>query len=320
MAHPIFNQVKCEVCDCTLSHLDLLSTNYLGYLVCRSFDCRRTMSQKSSMPPAAFSTRLKFQKSLIHERSERAAKKKKYIEEIKEKECNEHSLLLHSVLKNNPELTNQNTYLLTIPSGLTAVSPLTQERISSYTEHLRNIISQATQPVNDPEVSNVLHQEPQVKTAQLFLDKPALRTISDRLCGMCQGGCCPTGNNHAYLTVMTISRCKQTHPDFSDEEILDLYLCHLNSETIEGACINQTSSGCALPRELRSDTCNEYYCQSLLLYQQVQAEKDSLDTVLAIKRSGTNPNYVDPAVHNDIIGAALIDEEKLEILEITLDG
>ncbi len=278
------------------------------------------MSQKSSMSPAIFSARLEFQRNLIHERREMAVMKKKYIEEAKEKESNEHCVLLHSVLKNNPELTNKNTYLLTIPSGLTSVSPLTQERISSYTEHIRNLISQTTQHADDAEVPNVIHQEPHVKTAQLFSENPALRTISDRLCGMCQGGCCLAGNNHAYLTVITINRCKATHPDFSDEEILDLYLSHLSSETIEGACINQTSSGCALPRDLRSDTCNEYYCDSLLLYQQVQAEKDTLDTVLAIKRSGTHPNTFDPAVRNDIIGAALVDEDKLEIFDVNLDG
>lgn len=249
-----------------------------------------------------------------------AAMKKKQIEELKEKEHNEHRILLQSVLKNNPELADKTTYLLTIPSGLTAVSPLTQERISSYTEYLRNIIRQAAQPVDDADIPNVIHQTPPVTTAHIFLAKPALRTISDRLCSMCQGGCCPTGSNHAYLIAITIRRYKQSHPHLSDEDILNLYLSHLNLETIEGACINQTSSGCALPRDLRSDTCNEYYCDSLLRYQQIQAEKDTLDTVLAIKRSSTNPNYVDPAVRNDIIGAALMDEEKLEILDITLDS
>lgn len=126
---------------------------------------------------------------------------------------------------------------------------------------------------------------------------------------MCKGGCCASGKEHAYLSVFSIRRYMDDSPGQSTAEIIDLYLSKVSSETIKNSCINHTSTGCALPRHLRSDICNGYYCNSLKSYQEKMAGRENSIAVLAIQRSSTYWNRFEPEVHNEIIGVALIETE-----------
>ena len=131
-----------------------------------------------------------------------------------------------------------------------------------------------------------------------------LNVISDQLCGMCKGSCCAAGGNVAYLTVETIRQFKQQNPDLSAEEILQAYMSRVPVESVTSACINQTSTGCALPREMRSDTCNEYFCDTLKGWREREQERES---VLAIQRD--TPLWIrsGSGQRNDIHQVALID-------------
>src|SRR5690606_19576300 len=82
------------------------------------------------------------------------------------------------------------------------------------------------------------------------------------LCTACAGGCCTKGGNAAYLTAHTMQRVRADLPDISLADLQQLYLMRLPRESMAGSCIYHTSEGCALPRELRSDTCNNYACEA----------------------------------------------------------
>ena len=316
-AHPASHQTTCEICGNTIHHPDTLLIADPAYPICRSFECRNMLRQKSSMTPALFKTQIEFKRKINAERLAREAIQKKRVEEVTLKERDEHRHILQTVLQNNPELTKNNIHLLVIPSGLSRLVPPSTERLSDYTQHLNNIIRKAAEHTD---ASDVVHDQHYIaherlhKLEQTFAENPALHTISDRLCTMCRGGCCASGKDHAYLSVITMRRYMDKHPALTHDDIRDLYLSHVATETIDDACINQTATGCRLPRELRSDICNEYYCDPIKSYQKKQTGKTDMDIVLAIQRANTHWNRFDLNVCNDITNVALVDETKTQML------
>jgi hypothetical protein len=82
-------------------------------------------------------------------------------------------------------------------------------------------------------------------------------------CGTCQGHCCQRGGDTALLLPADISRYRRRHPEATPEQIVETYLGHLPAESTRDGCVYQAAQGCALPREMRQDICNSYYCESL---------------------------------------------------------
>ena len=316
------SQVRCEICGGAINHPDTLLIADPTYPVCRYFECRNMLRQKSTMTPAVFKTHIEFKRKVNAERLAREARQKIRIEEVTAKELDEHRQIQQFVFNNHPGLSKNNTHLLVIPSGLSRLTPPTAERIADYTQHLHNIISQAADHANATVMLQDQHYVAHEKLAKLekqFAENPAIHTISDRLCSMCGGGCCASGKEHAYLSAITIRRYMDKHPNESQPAIQNLYVSHIRSETVENACINQTATGCALPRELRSDICNEYYCDPLKLFQKQHAGTNDMSTVLAIQRSGNHWNQFDLSVRNDITRVALVDEATTRIMDISWD-
>jgi hypothetical protein len=64
------------------------------------------------------------------------------------------------------------------------------------------------------------------------------------------------------------------HPDQGPEEVLAAYMGHVRNETVSGSCIFHQPGGCGLPREMRSDTCNRYFCKGLTDFQQGLSGRD----------------------------------------------
>jgi len=79
----------------------------------------------------------------------------------------------------------------------------------------------------------------------------------------CRGSCCRAGGDQAYLTEETMVRSLHAHPEWTLAQIMDAYLKHLPAETVLNSCIYHSATGCGLPRDLRSSTCNRYLCGKL---------------------------------------------------------
>jgi len=307
------SQPKCEVCDSLLTYPDFLVTSDLDYSVCRAFDCRRIMGQKSTMAPLFFKSHLEFNRKLIRQRRERDAAKKKYIDEITEKETQEHRELFQSALNEYTGLSEESAHLLVIPSGFMKSVESTNERLNRYIEHLKTIVSEASNYTSVSGVNNEEHHNAygkRVKVDQRFDDNPKLRTISDKLCCMCKGGCCVSGKEHAYLSVFSMRRFMDENPDMSAEKVLGLYLSKISLDSIENSCINNIETGCKLPRHMRSDICNGYYCDSLKRYQKKMLGSERPTKVIAIQRSYTYWNRFEPGINSEIVDVALVDENK----------
>lgn len=83
-------------------------------------------------------------------------------------------------------------------------------------------------------------------------------------CATCRGWCCRQGGTHAFLKADRIRRLLRERPDLEPDDVPSLYEGHLGERHLQGGCVFQGETGCRLPRELRSDTCNEYFCPDLV--------------------------------------------------------
>lgn len=83
------------------------------------------------------------------------------------------------------------------------------------------------------------------------------------VCSTCRGACCKWGEDHAYLTRRVLSRVKAEKGITRDASLLADYLDRVPETVREGSCIFHGSRGCALPRSMRSETCNRFLCYPL---------------------------------------------------------
>jgi hypothetical protein len=241
-------------------------------------------------------------------RAERAAHWQKQAER-KAREERENAAIVRRALETTTGLAGQDFDVVVIPSGRADTSELPDERIQQYAEHLRRVTS-AAHDVADKSSSRTHREMRELfeTTEARFAAEPGLRDISNRMCGMCKGGCCAAGGNAAYITSATIKRQKERQPGLADEDIVQAYLSRLSSQTIINACINQTATGCALPTEMRSDTCNGFHCDTLSAWHE-RPREERASTVLAIRRSGTYTERNDLTQAHQVLEVALVKAE-----------
>lgn len=304
---------NCEVCNRTISYLETLETKELDYFVCRSVVCRNVMNQKNSMAPLVFKHHLEFNKKLIHQRREKELARKKHIAKVLENEKKENTELFNLAINKNAAIINDRVHLISLPLGHTALAILTTARIKNYIQHLNYIVGEASKYAHSAEVDFDEHHDAHgkmTKVEQIFIDNPELHYVCDELCSMCKGGCCDEGKEKAYLSVFSMRQFMDYNPELSAEDVLDIYLSNISSETVENSCINKTANGCALPRYLRSDICNGYYCDSLKHYQNKMADLDDLEKVFAVQRSYTNNKKFDQDISRKVVNTVYIGKER----------
>lgn len=83
------------------------------------------------------------------------------------------------------------------------------------------------------------------------------------VCRTCLGTCCKAGEDHAFLTRAVLSRVKTKLRIATDASLLESYLERVPKNARAGSCIYHGAQGCALPRAMRSETCNRFLCYPL---------------------------------------------------------
>ena len=112
-------------------------------------------------------------------------------------------------------------------------------------------------------------------------------TVLNTACGLCQGYCCQQGSLHAYLSVETVRRFMSRNPGLQPGDVVDAYLSFVGEVGMEGSCIMHGPAGCKLPREMRSDVCNQYYCQGLREFQNGPSPEGPVRVFLAATQRET---------------------------------
>jgi len=269
------------------------------------------------MTAVVFGHYLAHQRTLIQARLEDEEASKRRVKALELNKREENETILQSVPNSDAVFGAGFTHVVAIPMGQAKCIPLTATRLENYTGHLRHIIHQASGYREAREVKDDKTRQAREKDQEIereFVEVPALKTTSDQLCTLCKGGCCTNGDDRAYLSVYSMRQFMDSNPDLSADDVLQAYLSKLHPETIAGACINQGHSGCVLPREMRSDICNAYYCDSLRDYQLDVGARAASTSVLAIQRGNSNWNRFAQLERKAVVQVALLKAGEVRIL------
>jgi hypothetical protein len=155
--------------------------------------------------------------------------------------------------------------LAVLPANADPLAPQDPARRAEFAERLREVITQAMLPQTGFPAA-----EPAPEVHDGFIEA---------VCTGCRGSCCRSGGDHAYLNEETIARYIATHPGATPPQILQAYLERLPAETILDSCVFHSATGCGLPRELRSETCNRHLCGKLI---HLRASRPAQQPVLGV--------------------------------------
>jgi hypothetical protein len=172
--------------------------------------------------------------------------------------------LLHAVadrlgMKDEPPV------LVEFPSLTRAVVRLSKVRREQLRHHLESIVDES------PEVEREDGDE------QARLTEPL--EVENSLCSKCRGHCCRNGGNKAYLTAETLHGVLVDRADEDVQTVIDSYVACVPKTGYVGSCIYHSPRGCALPRTMRSATCNKYVCGAI---NQLLSIAEQGQTALAI--------------------------------------
>jgi hypothetical protein len=158
-----------------------------------------------------------------------------------------------------PTVPEPETYPIThLPSLRRKTTRLPKWRQREFHRHLEQLIAGVVATGwEDPPVPPTSPNDP-ATGARAELD-----AVSGRACAGCQGHCCLSGGTHAHLTERTIWRYHAAHPTKSPAEVLEAYLARIGPRTYEGSCVYHGRHGCRLPRDMRADLCNQWFCAEL---------------------------------------------------------
>jgi hypothetical protein len=166
------------------------------------------------------------------------------------------------------------------------MTPLPAHRRLAFREHLTR------------QVARAMERGPLPLTAALADDVPLPAAVDATLgaaCATCQGHCCRLGGVRAYLWPERMRRYLAEHPTQSPEEAVDAYMAYMQATTITDSCVFHGETGCTLPREMRSDTCNRFLCGALYELQR------------ALPGDGSARAFVAAAEGREVRNAAFID-------------
>ena len=110
---------------------------------------------------------------------------------------------------------------------------------------------------------------------------PAADRVVAAVCNACRGACCANGGDHAFLRTRTLRAFVTAHPWLDDDAVVAAYRHHLPEQVLHDGCVYQASTGCTLPRAMRSAICNAYLCGGL---RQAIAVADGRTTAVYVGR------------------------------------
>jgi hypothetical protein len=88
--------------------------------------------------------------------------------------------------------------------------------------------------------------------------------IADKLCALCRGRCCRQGlQGKAFLESRDLRDWLAQRPGARWVDAVEHYLDHVAAEHLQASCLFHSAHGCTLPRERRSDVCNQFACSTL---------------------------------------------------------
>jgi hypothetical protein len=317
--------------------------------VCGNPLCVQVVSRRSTMDEFAFQQFLRNQKRLL-EQTRRLTLQRAHNSRIEAAEDRWLALRLRAQVELSAFETQTQapfpndervTLEIGLPTGPLVTVPADADRREAFRTHLRKVLDEASHQESvlpsdevDTSMADMALQASQAAACSGNDDNEGNAEASDaaesygpfssQLCGVCAGGCCPVGSNHAFVTADTIRRVQsQNEQQRTAEDIEAMYLSFLPEQSQEGGCIYQQANGCALPRDLRGDTCNTYVCDSFRAVQQAEQESQygaqlPLQAVIVVQRQLNQCLRDKLALNNGITGLAIVRPQG-SVLRSTVD-
>lgn len=147
-----------------------------------------------------------------------------------------------------------------VPANTRETEPVPPSVRRAFLERLQTVLERsADAPRRDIEVLSASPPTPDTPTVRA----EHLAAVLGRSCATCRGECCTAGGDHAFLRADSVARIRREHQALDDAGLLALYNDHVPQRHYRGSCLFHETTGCALPRTLRSDLCNRYICGGL---------------------------------------------------------
>lgn len=122
--------------------------------------------------------------------------------------------------------------------------------IEEFRAHLHEVIKGAAQAPKETPSRGVRNNAAQKPSA-----------LVSAFCKACAGNCCSHGQeNFAYLSRDDLRSVQSMNPGQSASDVIDTYITHIPKKHVKESCLYHGDKGCALPRQMRSFTCNGYLC------------------------------------------------------------
>jgi hypothetical protein len=169
------------------------------------------------------------------------------------------------------------SYRLTIlPLNSDQSAELSPARRAAFEAHLRGTIVKARARLAAGEVPppEAPFNPPPAGDERSDAEREAERQLVGAGCARCRGRCCMLGADHAFNGPETMMRYLERYPTHDDETIVARYLSYLAPRTLQNGCVYQHEHGCTLPRDLRADICNRFYCSDINVIRNAFAAGD----------------------------------------------
>ncbi|MBT8405424.1 MAG: hypothetical protein KJP18_16295 [Gemmatimonadetes bacterium] len=150
-----------------------------------------------------------------------------------------------------------------VPANSASPRPLDHDAAEAFRVHLRRLLDTARGAAETREgaIPSPSHEQTD-ETDEPALAERRAEALS-AACAACRGWCCARGGVHAFLDDASLTRIRRSRPDLDSSDLLAVYEVFLGPTRLDGGCVFQGPTGCRLPRSLRSDTCNDWWCDDL---------------------------------------------------------
>lgn len=225
--------------------------------VCLRVECKHVLGKKPHMSETAFKQYLFLQSRQIKWNIRQTAIKKQMLEMQREIEGKEYvECLMRKIKEFHGKDLSMYPHTM-VPKNTREICHLPEQRKHLFRDFLTTVIKKAFIEFEDNKDN---------KTEQFFQheDGEVAYPMEEQTCSICRGVCCNTGGKNAYIKKETILRYLSEHPDQTQGQVLAAYMAYLGKKTFANSCVYHTKTGCCLPRAMRSDTCNEFLCDTLI--------------------------------------------------------
>ncbi|MEN8150619.1 MAG: hypothetical protein ABFS86_12405 [Planctomycetota bacterium] len=160
----------------------------------------------------------------------------------------------------DPERYPGDALVAVLPLNMRPLAPFPEARRRAIRDHLTAALSEAAARLPDLEAGEWVSPAPPFTYDVRESELPVLGAA----CATCRGQCCAVGGDHAFLSSDVFIPRLLADPDLTTDDLLEEYLGYLPEIHFQDQCVYQSDTGCRLPREGRSATCNTFLCNSLL--------------------------------------------------------